>query len=116
MIQPTYTFKATITNIVDGDTADADIDVGFHIKMKQRLRFNRINTSEMHSSIAAERELAVAAKQFSSDAILNKAVIITTSKSDAFGRYLAEIYYDKGGIQVNLNDELLENGLAKIFR
>lgn len=49
------------------------------------------------------------------NSILNKDIILTTYKADAFGRYLGEVYYEKDGQQVCLNDELLNLGLARAF-
>jgi micrococcal nuclease len=112
---PCYTFKAFVINVVDGDTIDVDIDVGFHITMRHRLRFNTINTAELRSKIEEERILAQVAKQFVIDKLLNQQVIIRTRKSDAFGRYLADIYYEQDGNQICINEELLSNGMAKLY-
>jgi len=116
MVLPNYTYKAKITNVVDGDTIDADIDVGFRVKMNHRLRLNSVNTCELHSAVAEERAKAVEAKEFVINALLGKDVVITTLKSDAFGRYLAEVYYMKGSVQMCINDELLDSGLAVLFK
>jgi micrococcal nuclease len=106
-----YDYKAKIINVVDGDTVDAEIDVGFKMKTIQRLRMNRINTREMHDKDEAKRALAIQAKQFTSKTLLGKDVVLITSKSDAFGRWLAEIVLD----DINFNNLLLENGLALPF-
>jgi micrococcal nuclease len=113
---PNYTYKALVLNIVDGDTIDVEIDAGFHIKIKHRIRFLRVNTAETNSKDPDEKKLALAAKNYTIECIANKNIILTTYKSDAFGRYLAEIYYDKDGKQICLNDELLELNLARIYK
>lgn len=100
-----YNFRATCTNVVDGDTADLVIDVGFHLTTKQRVRFLGINTPERNQAGYQE------AKDFVIESILGKDIIVQTYKTDAFGRYLATLYVDN----VNLNVELLEKGLAKEY-
>lgn len=116
MLQPEYIYKAKIVNVVDGDTVDAIIDVGFQITMAQRLRVNRINTPETNSKDELIKAKALAAREFTSQALLNKEVIVSTRKSDAFGRYLAEIYYLENGEQKNLSDVLLTQGLAVVYK
>lgn len=121
MIGPSYTYSAVVLNIVDGDTCDADVDFGDHIRRKLRLRLARIDTCEMNASDPALREKALAARDFVKAAILDKRVVLTTTKvatpikTDSFGRYLAEVYYMQGEQQVNLSTELLEKGLATLF-
>lgn len=116
MLLPNYTFKAFVTNVIDGDTIDVDIDVGFNIKMRHRIRLLGVNTAEMTSKILEEKNLAIAAKQYTFNSVLNKEIILTTQKSDAFGRYLGEVFYIKNNEQVSLNKELLSLGLAREFK
>jgi micrococcal nuclease len=114
-VQPSYLYKALVTNIVDGDTVDAEVDVGFRVKMKLRLRLSRINTYELTASDPKVRELALKGREYTYGAINNKEVVLQTYKADAFGRYLAEVFYEKDGVNHCLNDELLNNGLAKLY-
>lgn len=107
-----YTYKATIINIVDGDTVDAIIDMGFKIHTTQRLRLNRIDTEEMHDANLEKRKLAIEAKEYLRNTLLNKEVIIETRKSDSFGRWLAEIVYE----DININNVLLEKNLASLWK
>lgn len=116
MVEPNYIYKAKIVNIVDGDTVDAIIDVGFQITIAQRLRLNRINTPEKNSKDEAVKTAALAAQEFTTQRILNKDVVIGTRKSDAFGRYLAEVYYIEEGKERNLSDALLSTGLAVVYK
>jgi micrococcal nuclease len=103
-----YIYKAKIVNIVDGDTFDAVIDVGFKMTTKQRLRLLGVNTAETNSKDEAQRALAIAAKEFGIANLLNKDVILSTAKSDAFGRYLASVIFDgsKDYATVLLNEKL----------
>lgn len=104
-----YSYKAKIVNVVDGDTVDAVVDVGFHITALHRLRLARIDAPEL-----TEKTLyaGVEAKLWLVTHILNEDVLIKTSKSDSFGRYIAEIEH-KG---VNISDAMLESGLAVHYK
>lgn len=113
-----YIFKATCTNVVDGDTIDCTIDVGFKMTTKQRLRLHGINAAEMHAKDPEERALAKQAKDFLLDLLLNEQVYIQTYKSDSFGRYLAKVMLpvaDKPGEFYLVNDTLLDLKLARPF-
>jgi len=103
-----YDYNAKIINVVDGDTVDAQIDLGFRMTTVQRLRLNRVNTKEMHDKDPAKRKLAEDAKKYMTETLLNQNVVIVTHKSDAFGRWLAEVFLNNK----NINDVLLESDLA----
>jgi micrococcal nuclease len=107
-----YSYTAKIINIVDGDTVDAEIDVGFKIKITHRLRLIDVDTEEMNDPDPLLRELARTAKQYMIEKLLDRTVQIKTYKADSFGRYLAEIYIDKFCI----NDYLIESGMAKKWK
>lgn len=104
-----YRYNAKIINIVDGDTVDAEIDVGFKIKITHRLRLLHVDTEEINSPDSQLRELAATAKGYLLDNLLNRTVNIQTHKADSFGRYLAEIYID----DVHLNEQLIDLKLAR---
>ena len=106
-----YNYKATVKKIVDGDTIDVVIDLGFKIYAEHRLRLARINTPELKAKDESVRASAIKAKEFVSNLLLNKEVIITTSKTDIYGRYLAEVVVDGK----NVSDMLLENNLAVLY-
>ena len=111
-----YNYKGTVTNVVDGDTVDVLIDVGFHLSFKTRVRLLGINTPEMNAKDEATRTAAQAAKNFTTAHLLNSQVKLHTEKADAFGRYLAVIYLVKDGIEINFNDLLVKDGYAVIFK
>jgi micrococcal nuclease len=113
MLTQAYVYKAEIINVVDGDTVDAIVDLGFKMRTTQRLRLLGINAPELHGTDPELRTQAQKAKIFLQNIILNKEVLIRTTKSDAFGRYLAEIkVLLDDGIAFNVNRELLASGLA----
>lgn len=89
-----YVFKAYIFNVVDGDTVDAELDLGFSIKIKQRLRLNGIDTPERGQPGYQE------AKEALTKFVLDKEVLVTTYKTSKYGQYLADIEFDNQ--QINL--------------
>jgi micrococcal nuclease len=106
-----YEYKATILNVVDGDTIDVFIDLGFNHFFKDRVRLMGINTPEINSKIAEERLKAASAKKFLQDNfVLNSKIYkIKTYKDDKYGRLLAEVFMDDGQ---TINNKLLSQGLA----
>lgn len=111
MIVP-YVYKAKVINVVDGDTIDVVIDVGFKLTTTLRLRLLGVDTAELTSKDAVERAKAQEAKLYVIQELLNKDVIIQTEKSDSFGRYLAKVMI----ADRDFNDELLQKGLAVPYK
>lgn len=89
-----YEYKAVITNVVDGDTFDMDIDLGFHIHIHERVRLLGVDTPEKFSE---EKELGLIMKEFAETNFLGKEVIIRPTKAnadintDSFGRWLVNV-------------------------
>lgn len=89
-----YEYKAVITNVVDGDTFDMDIDLGFNIHIHERVRLLDIDTPE---KFGEEKNLGLIMKQYAEDRFLGKEVVVRSEKSDAaadtdsFGRWLVSV-------------------------
>ena len=115
-----YFYSAVCTNVVDGDTIDVNIDLGFHNFAKHRVRLMRVDTPEMNDKDQVTRDHAKEAKLFVMNNIGGLNVIIETRKSDSFGRWLAEVYFEtvENGVAVqkNLSDELLVRGYAVPYK
>lgn len=90
------------TKVIDGDTIDVEIDIGFNFMTKQRLRLYGINAPEKKDP------LYLAATNFVIDSCLFSPIQVITYEKDSFGRWLSIVY--KNG--ENLNDLLIEKGLA----
>ncbi len=92
-----YQYKALITNVVDGDTFDMDIDLGFNIHIHERVRLLDIDTPEKFGD---EKILGLIVKQFAINNFLNKEVVINSEKADvaantdSFGRWLVRVNVD----------------------
>tara|TARA_R100000808_G_scaffold1169_2_gene5520 strand:- start:12045 stop:12413 length:369 start_codon:yes stop_codon:yes gene_type:complete len=107
-----YHYNAEITRVVDGDTVDAFIDLGFDMHSKQRVRLFGINTPECRTRDKEEKKKGLAAKAFVCESLKqnkNKCVIKTRlDKKGKFGRVLGVVYV----ADYNLNSLLVEKGHA----
>lgn len=111
-----YTYKATVERVVDGDTIDLIIDLGFKITTFQRIRLRGINTPETYrvKKDSEEYKEGMQAKAFVLERITNNnnQVIVETDKDvGKFGRYLGLIRLADS--EQTLNDELVEKGFAE---
>lgn len=99
-----------IIKVIDGDTVDVLIDLGFNVSIKERIRINRIDTPESNSKNVQERQLAIEAKEFVANWLVNQnKLIIKTTKDDKYGRMLGEIFNERSEC---LNDLILQKGYA----
>jgi micrococcal nuclease len=103
-----------VTKVVDGDTIDVDIDLGFDISFSSRVRLAGIDTPESRTTDKAEKALGLEAKAYLKAAIDSaKSVVIKTEKmnsSEKFGRILGWVYLD--GDTVSINDKMINDGHA----
>lgn len=105
-----YEYNAFITRIVDGDTFEAIVDLGFEIKYKIRIRLKDIDTPETwRPKSEAEREHGEEATKFVKNLIENKNVIIKTYKQGIYNRYIADVFVNDR----NLGTLLIEANLVK---
>ena len=116
-----YNYKAKLVRVVDGDTVDALIDVGFDIWFKKRIRFKGIDTWESRTRNLEEKALGLKAKARTKELLES-----ISSKSGYFriksygmgkyGRVLGEIFImDSDGRQWNINETLIKEGHAYVY-
>lgn len=111
-----FTYKAKVERVVDGDTIDLVIDLGFKITTFQRIRLRGINTPETYNvkKESEEYKKGMKAKAYVIERINDNAneVIVETDKDiGKFGRYIGIIRL--ADTEQTLNDELVEKGYAK---
>ena len=113
-----YNYKISPLKIIDGDTIDAEIDLGFDIKVKKRIRFAGINTPESRTRDLEEKARGLAAKD-RVKALLDgcKNIQLKSHGVGKFGRCLGEIHIDMVDGQekltmVSLNELLIKEGHA----
>lgn len=103
-----------VTGVVDGDTIDVDIDLGFNVSFSQRVRLAGIDTPESRTSDKFEKTLGLEAKEHLKSKLKDaKVVVIKTEKPDSsekYGRILGWLYVD--GDTISVNDHMIEDGYA----
>ena len=116
-----YIYRGQLERVVDGDTIDALIDLGFNTWVKRRIRYKGIDTWESRTRDLEEKKKGLAAKA------RNKQLLEeVSSKSGYFrlksygvgkyGRVLADIFImDANGVQINVNQALITEGHAYVY-
>lgn len=103
-----------VTKVVDGDTIDVEIDLGFDISFSSRVRLAGIDTPESRTTDKVEKALGLEAKSYLKHAIDGaKSVVIKTEKMDSsekYGRILGWVYLD--GDTESINDKMINDGHA----
>jgi micrococcal nuclease len=103
-----------VTGVVDGDTIDVDIDLGFSISYSQRVRLAGIDTPESRTIDKFEKTLGLESKEYLKTKLKDaKDVIIKTQKPDSsekYGRILGWLYVD--GATKSINEQMIEDGYA----
>jgi len=111
---PDYCYNAIINRVVDGDTVDAQIDLGFNIFIRERLRIANIDAPETYGvkKDSAEYEAGMVAKNRLVELVDGKQVTIKTEKKGKYGRYIAEIFVDGSSVgEVLLSEGIVERYL-----
>ena len=103
-----------VTNVVDGDTIDVEIDLGFDISFSSRVRLAGIDTPESRTKDLTEKKLGLEAKEYVKSKIKDaKEVVIKTEKMDSsekYGRILGWLFLD--GSKVSVNEQMIADGYA----
>ena len=110
-----YQYKIKkINRIIDGDTIDVDIDLGFWITVSYRVRLLGIDAAETRTKDLAEKAEGLAAKEWLEKELAREGEwIIETKKEDKYGRILGTLYLV--GDPVTLNERMLNEGIAKPY-
>ena len=102
-----YEYKCKMVKVVDGDTIDVDIDLGFGVWMRnQRIRMHGIDTPESRTRDLEEKKYGLAAKEFLTKWTNAGGLTLKTHKDDRgkFGRILGEIWC----FDTNVNEKMIE--------
>jgi micrococcal nuclease len=103
-----------VENVVDGDTIDVLIDLGFDILFQSRVRLAGIDTPESRTKDLKEKALGIESKEYLKKYLKDaKSVVIKTEKMDSsekYGRILGWVYVD--GDTESINDKMINDGYA----
>lgn len=103
--KPSYTYRASVAQVVDGDTFWAFIHLGFGVNTEQKLRLRGIDAPELARAVGERAKRYLARKLKAA-----KDVVIMSSRSDKYDRYLADVWIDN----VYLNQLLVDQGYARV--
>jgi micrococcal nuclease len=114
-----YNYNAKCIRVVDGDTIDAEIDLGFDIKIKKRIRLAGINAPESRTRNLAEKKMGLASKEKLKEMLEGSAndFELESTEVGKYGRVLGKLHISKLAgrdviTKVCLNDELVKLGYA----
>jgi len=107
-----YNYKSKMLRVVDGDTVDVEMDLGFGVFMKTRVRLMGIDTPESRTRNLAEKSWGLAAKKRLQDLLEDKEFVLQTKlqKKGKFGRVLGTLKTIKD--EIDINQLLVLEGLA----
>lgn len=111
-----YIYSAQVTKVIDGDTIEIDLDLGFGVWYRnQRVRLNGIDTPESRTKDKDEKTRGELSKNKLKELIENKIIKISTTidPDDKFGRILAIIETKEG---INVNEWLVTNNYAVAYK
>lgn len=97
-LETDYKYRGIVLNIVDADTVDAVLDLGFGITVTQRFRIDSFDAPETwRPRNEAEREHGKEATKRATELLMNKNLLFVTSKTPGiYGRYGAQIFLENG--------------------
>ena len=108
-----FNYNCTLLRVIDGDTIDVNIDLGFNIWHKGRIRMAGIDTPESRTRNKEEKVLGLAAKARLKELLKKKNLSINCTKEKGkFGRILADVLAN----DVNINKQLMDEGHARPYQ
>ncbi|MGL4799938.1 MAG: thermonuclease family protein [Cellulosilyticaceae bacterium] len=110
MLQDTYYRYATVTRVIDGDTFEARVDLGFYITITERFRIKGMNAPEIKGP---ERLDGLTSKAYLEALIMGQPITICSTKQDGFRRYLADVYVVINGVEESVAQIMIDKGYAK---
>lgn len=108
-----YTYKAKVSRVIDGDTVDATIDLGFDITVHKRIRLAGINTPESRTRDLEEKKRGLASKARLEELLKGGEFVVASEKVGKFGRVLGTLtVYPDDNLPININETLVKEGYA----
>ena len=111
-----HIYSAKLVRVVDGDTADAMIDLGFNVWVKNRIRFMGVDAWESRTRNKEEKVKGLAAKAYVKDLLENSdegKFLLKSHGVGKYGRVLGELFVK--GNDTSVNELLKENGHASEY-
>ena len=113
-----YEYRCKVVKIIDGDTVDVDIDLGFGVWLhKERVRLYGIDTPESRTRDLEEKKYGLAAKDFLTGMLDDDQIILKThkDKTGKFGRILGELWRTSNYTDKSINTYMIEKHHAVAY-
>jgi len=110
-----YTYNAELIRVIDGDTIEAMVDLGFHTWHKVTVRLYGINAPESRTKDLEEKERGLAAKKRLTQLLKDGKFLLESHGIGKYGRCLGDIYIQEDSSEVNVNYRLIEEGHAELY-
>lgn len=115
--QALYHYKCKVLRVIDGDSIEVDVDLGFSTWKKVTLRLSDIDAAEVRTKDLEEKQIGLEATEFLKNKLFENNpegfIYIQSNSVDAFGRSLARVFTENGD---NVNLILFESGFAKEWK
>jgi|TARA_R100000781_G_scaffold45408_1_gene30753 micrococcal nuclease len=106
-----YEYKVTVDRVIDGDTVDVDIHLGFNVVLsKQRVRLHGIDTPESRTRNKEEKVRGLISKEYLKNICESSSIRLKSKDRGKFGRILGVLYKDDETISIN--QKMCEEGFA----
>ena len=113
-----YEYRCKVVKIIDGDTVDVDIDLGFGVWLhKERVRLYGIDTPESRTRDLEEKKYGLAAKDFLTGMLDDDQIVLKThkDKTGKFGRILGELWRTSNYTDKSINTYMIEKHHAVAY-
>ena len=108
-----YTYKARLDRVIDGDTIDVNIDLGFDITVHKRVRLAGIDTPESRTRDLEEKKRGLASKARLIELLDQGSLVVESKEVGKYGRVLGVLHmYPEDNLPFNINDTLVKEGYA----
>ena len=108
-----YTYKAKLDRVIDGDTIDVNMDLGFDISVHKRIRLAGIDTPESRTRDLEEKKRGLASKARLIELLDKGDLVVESTDVGKYGRVLGVLHiYPEDNLPFNINDKLVEEGYA----
>jgi len=109
-----WRYEASLLRVIDGDTVDAMLDLGFSTHRKVRIRFYGINTPETRTRDAEEKKAGKKATARLIELLSTGSFVLKSHGVGKFGRCLGELFTEELG-EVSVNQTLIDEGLGEAY-
>jgi micrococcal nuclease len=113
-----YEYNIRVDRVVDGDTIDCWIDLGYNLQIHKRIRFAGVNAPETRTRDKEEKKLGLIAKEWLINKIDPKAagsaknIILKSYEYGKYGRVIGELFIVSGSRKQSINKMMLAEGLV----